>query len=58
LLEKGGNKILAVLPQLIIPTKKALSSKDQDIICGTLKMVQKLVLSGEMIGEALVPYYR
>lgn len=23
-----------------------------------LKIVQKLVLSGEMIGEALVPYYR
>jgi len=23
-----------------------------------LKMIQKLVLSGEMIGEALVPYYR
>jgi hypothetical protein len=23
-----------------------------------LKVVQKLVLSGDMIGEALVPYYR
>jgi hypothetical protein len=23
-----------------------------------LKVIQKLVLSGEMIGEALVPYYR
>ena len=23
-----------------------------------LKIIQKLVLSGEMIGEALVPYYR
>jgi hypothetical protein len=23
-----------------------------------LKILQKLVLSGEMIGEALVPYYR
>jgi len=23
-----------------------------------LKIIQKLVISGEMIGEALVPYYR
>jgi hypothetical protein len=27
-------------------------------MCATLKKVQKLVLAGEMIGEALVPYYR
>lgn len=27
-------------------------------MCKTLKKVQKLVLAGEMIGEALVPYYR
>lgn len=27
-------------------------------MCVTLKKVQKLVLAGEMIGEALVPYYR
>jgi len=27
-------------------------------MCVTLKKIQKLVLAGEMIGEALVPYYR
>lgn len=27
-------------------------------MCATLKVLQHLVLSGEMIGEALVPYYR
>ena len=27
-------------------------------MCITLKKIQKLVLAGEMIGEALVPYYR
>jgi len=58
LLEKGGPKILPVLPQLIIPIKKALSTKDSDILCRSLKKLQKLVLSNEMIGEALVPYYR
>ena len=38
--------------------EEALSMKDHDIMCVTLKKVQKLVLAGEMIGEALVPYYR
>mmetsp|Transcript_26242 Transcript_26242/g.23107 ORF Transcript_26242/g.23107 Transcript_26242/m.23107 type:complete len:265 (-) Transcript_26242:120-914(-) len=58
LLERGGPKILPVLPQLIIPIKTALSTKNTNIMISTLKMLQKLVLSGDMIGEALVPYYR
>lgn len=36
----------------------ALNTRDPDIIAVMLKVIQKLVLSGEMIGEALVPYYR
>jgi len=35
-----------------------LNTRDADIIATMLKIIQKLVLSGEMIGEALVPYYR
>jgi hypothetical protein len=58
MLEKGGPKILPVIPQLIIPIKTALNSRDPDIIQITLKVLQKLVTSGEMIGEAMVPYYR
>lgn len=64
-MEKGGNKILPVIPQLIIPIKSkrfinlaALNTRDPEIIATMLKIIQKLVLSGEMIGEALVPYYR
>jgi len=58
LLERGGSKILPVLPQLIIPIKKALSTKDKEILVVTFKKLQKLVESNEMVGEALVPYYR
>jgi len=58
LLERGGAKILPVLPQLIIPIKKALATKKHEILCATFKKLQKLVLANEMIGEALVPYYR
>jgi hypothetical protein len=57
-LERGGSKILPVLPQLIIPIKKALSTKDKEIMIVTFKKLQKLVESNEMVGEALVPYYR
>eukprot|EP00747_Dinoflagellata_sp_TGD_P219473 gnl/TRDRNA2_/TRDRNA2_91587_c0_seq2.p1 gnl/TRDRNA2_/TRDRNA2_91587_c0~~gnl/TRDRNA2_/TRDRNA2_91587_c0_seq2.p1 ORF type:complete len:310 (+),score=55.45 gnl/TRDRNA2_/TRDRNA2_91587_c0_seq2:68-997(+) len=58
MLDKGGSKILPVVPQLIIPIKTALNTRDPAIISTMLKVLQTLVLSGEMIGEALVPYYR
>jgi len=58
MLERGGSKVLPVIPQLIIPLKTALNTRDPDIVQVTMKILQKLVLSGEMIGEALVPYYR
>lgn len=58
LLEKGGSKILPTIPQLIIPIKTALNTRDEEIICTMLKVLQQLVQSGDMIGEALVPYYR
>merc|ERR1711953_538001 len=58
MLDKGGSKILPVVPQLIIPVKTALNTRDLEVIATVLKVLQKLVLAGEMIGEALVPYYR
>lgn len=119
MLENGGSKILPVIPQLIIPIKTALNTRDPQIICTVLKVsrldsslsepaalvpparqptpalppaasswtlcggnvarpvsshdsdvcarplassrlqvLQQMVVSGEMIGEALVPYYR
>jgi hypothetical protein len=58
MLEHGGQKILPVIPQLIIPIKTALNTRDPSVIAIVLKVLQQLVVSGEMIGEALVPYYR
>ena len=48
-------KILPVIPQLIIPF---INTRDTGIVIVVLKVFQQLVVSGEMIGEALVPYYR
>lgn len=58
MLEAGATKILAVIPQLIIPLKTALNTREPRVIAIILKVLQQLVVSGEMIGEALVPYYR
>lgn len=58
MLEHGGPKILPVIPQLIIPIKNALNTRNHQVVCTTLKVLQHLVISGEMVGEALVPYYR
>merc|ERR550514_1175341 len=58
MLQKGGAKVLPVIPQLIIPIKTALNTRDQEIVNVTLKILQALVLCSDTIGEALVPYYR
>jgi len=58
MLEHGGSKILPVIPQLIIPIKNALNTRDPQVVCTTLKVLQHLVVSADMVGEALVPYYR
>lgn len=58
MLDKGGAKVLPVIPQLIIPIKTALNTRDIEIIGITLKILQALVTCSDTIGEALVPYYR
>ncbi|KAK9843659.1 hypothetical protein WJX81_001353 [Elliptochloris bilobata] len=58
MLKAGGAKVLPVLPQLIIPIKTALNTREHSVMCIALQLLQKLVLSTEQIGEALVPYYR
>jgi len=58
MLKSGGQKILPVIPQLIIPIKTALNTRDHSVICITLQLLQKMVTSAELVGEALVPYYR
>ena len=35
-----------------------LNTRDPEVIAVMFKIIQKLVLSAEMVGEALVPYYR
>nr|XP_049595544.1 parkin coregulated gene protein isoform X3 [Syngnathus scovelli] len=36
----------------------ALNTRNRQVICTTLKVLQHLVMSGDTVGESLVPYYR
>lgn len=64
MMELGATKILPVIPQLIIPLKNALNTRDPEVISRVLKILQILVNcdvgpnGGGLIGQALVPYYR
>uniref|UniRef100_A0A1A9UH01 Parkin coregulated gene protein homolog n=1 Tax=Glossina austeni TaxID=7395 RepID=A0A1A9UH01_GLOAU len=58
LLIAGGEKIHPAIPQLILPLKSALNTKNLEVICTTLKIIQQLVLSSDSVGPALVPFYR
>ena len=44
LLTYGGNKILPCIPQLIIPIKQALNTRDPEIVSFTCQVLKKLVL--------------
>jgi hypothetical protein len=54
-------RVIPVVPQLILPIKQALDTRDPEVIATTCKVIQTLVLlegGSYEIGEALVPYYR
>ncbi|XP_071502926.1 parkin coregulated gene protein homolog [Diadema antillarum] len=58
MLTHGGHKVFPVIPQLILPIKKALQTRNVEVVCATMRLLQTLVLCYENVGEALVPYYR
>ncbi|XP_026315471.1 parkin coregulated gene protein homolog [Hyposmocoma kahamanoa] len=58
LVKKGSYKVLACVPQIVIPIKRALETKRPAVICHALKCIQMIVTGCDKVGEALVPYYR
>jgi hypothetical protein len=62
MMQVGSRKVLPVIPQLIIPIKTALNTRNHVVIVKVLKVLQALVRCDEndehMIGRSLVPYYR
>lgn len=63
MLEAGSHKVLPVIPQLIIPIKTALNTREKEVMVKVFKVLQALVNCDAqngpgLIGQALVPYYR
>jgi len=58
LLRVGGDKVLPTVPQLVIPLKAALGTRDPEVVSVALRVLQKLCACADLVGEALVPYYR
>lgn len=58
LLDRVKDAVIKVIPDLIPPLKTALNTRDPEIIAITLKVIQKLVLSSDLAGDVLVPFYR
>lgn len=58
LINKNPSKILSVVPQLIIPLKKDLDTREPEILCRIMAVIQALVRADSLVSEALVPYYR
>ena len=51
-------KVLACVPVIVVPLKTALNTRIPSVIKRVLKILQTLVECGNLIGEALVPFYR
>ncbi|KAL7025089.1 hypothetical protein ACKWTF_013333 [Chironomus riparius] len=58
LLNAASDKILPVIPKLIIPIKNALNTKNCDIIMATLRIIHHMCICDPCVAEALVPFYR
>lgn len=45
-------------PYSAFPFADALNTKSLEVMCVTLKILQQLVMSSDLVGPALVPFYR
>uniref|UniRef100_A0A1A8MR71 PARK2 co-regulated n=3 Tax=Nothobranchius TaxID=28779 RepID=A0A1A8MR71_9TELE len=56
LLKIGGPKIPPVIPQLIVPIRNAMNTRNHQVMHTTLRAIQQLLQSADGVGEAMVPY--
>jgi Parkin co-regulated protein len=51
-------QILPIVPQLILPMKRALNTRNPDVVQAVLAVIRHLLRADRCVGQALVPYYR
>ncbi len=60
IMHMGSHKVLLVIPQLIIPTKTALNTRNPSVVVKVIHVLQVLVKCDQhgqhFLGQALVPY--
>lgn len=54
----GTDRLLALVPQLILPLKHGLETRDTKTMTRVLKLIQEIIKACPAVGPALVPYYR
>jgi hypothetical protein len=54
----AAEKVAEVVPQLVIPMKEALATRDEKILVRTCRILGRLAVLGGGVGPALVPYFR
>ncbi|KAL1110447.1 hypothetical protein AAG570_007978, partial [Ranatra chinensis] len=54
----GKGKIVQTIPYIIQPIRKALRTKNKEVIVRTLEALQLFVLVDPMAGPSLVPYFK
>lgn len=43
---------------MLILIADALNTKNKEVMCVTLKIIQEMVKASDLVGPALVPFYR
>ena len=54
----GTDRLLPLVPQLILPLKHGLETREVKTMIRILKLIRSLVEACPAVGETLVPYYR
>lgn len=57
-LHLASQKPKSVLSESAHLISDALSTRNLEVMCTTLKIIQQLVMSSDLVGPALVPFYR
>ena len=58
LIEAASERIVPVIPQLILPLKKALNTRSKFVVLAVAHILITMLRSSRGVGLALVPYYR
>ena len=54
----AAEKVASVVPQLIIPIKEALSTRNESVLIRCCHVIASIARLGSGCGPALVPYFR